>query len=97
MKIIRVLSREHPADTTYRVDVNLSRLLDLQLREVRDAIELSDKELFAPWRRAKKPTTTQMLEKSSHYPGNFLRFGFRPMPLIKDKRLAGTWSSSKVP
>jgi hypothetical protein len=68
--------REHPADTTYRVDVNLSRLLDLQLGEVLDAIELPYEELFPPWRRAKKPTTTQMLGKVIALSGQFSSIRF---------------------
>jgi RES domain-containing protein len=53
----------HSADTTYRVEVQLARALDLLSDSNRSALGLTDKELFAPWRRAKRPTSTQRLGK----------------------------------
>ncbi len=50
-----------PADVTYRVNVQIDRCLDLLDENTRAKLHLSETELFANWRRAKKPTATQKL------------------------------------
>jgi hypothetical protein len=46
---------------TYHVKVRLSAVLDLTSRDVLRLLGLKPGELLAPWRKAKKPTLTQLI------------------------------------
>jgi len=46
-------------------------VLDLVNPANREALSLSDRELFAPWRRAKRPTATQRLGRAVSAHGAF--------------------------
>lgn len=73
---------ERPADVTFRVNVSLHRCLDLLDPEITKCLKISTDELFANWRRARKPTATQKLGltieneglfSSIRYPSNAAR------------------------
>ncbi|MEI6391055.1 MAG: RES domain-containing protein [Verrucomicrobiota bacterium] len=46
---------------TYTAEVSLTRVLNLTRPALRRALGLSDKELYKTWRRATRPTLTQLL------------------------------------
>ena len=52
---------EHQPVTTFFADVKLKQVLDLTDTATLKAMKLDAKELFTSWRRAKRPTVTQLL------------------------------------
>jgi RES domain-containing protein len=56
---------------TFRARVHLTRVLDLTSPPTLKILKMAQKELFAPWRNAKTPTTTQMLGQAASKTGRF--------------------------
>lgn len=80
-----VLAR-HQAVTVYHADADLRRLLDLTDPATLNALKVDQKELFQNWRRAKRPTVTQLLGKAVNETGLFSAIRYPSAAAVKRNR-----------
>jgi RES domain-containing protein len=71
-------------EAIFHVKCELTRVLDLMDANVRAALGMTDKNLFAPWETAKRPTATQRLGEAVLRGGRFdaIRFPSNAMRAI---------------